>query len=359
MAANNVSFDKILERLNREIISNLLLRVDDAPIILQDINDYIVANLTPDDKQACIFLNQARINELMAMPAANIVKARVAMIDMLNLLRRNIEPNAGVNQARGDVDWGIVPKLTRFSGKLEEGFNFLQNFKSIMNNSPNKVNMFGALLEGESSLWFQQGNFEDFAVVEAEFLKTWCLSLTSAKAIARAGKIHQKEDEHIRIYINKFKELHRFFTNLDNSLCSEIFLSGIRKSLHHYRVNLLKQNLAWPQLLTEITTIDNAEPRDISKIQKKPVLAASSSSQQSSEVLVTSQEVNVSEEISNLKRKISELEDEKKKEKKGGIWCYNCNKRGHVSKDCCSKKAKNKDNENKSSEEKSGKGKQD
>ena len=82
----------------------------------------------------------------------SIIVARQAVPAMLNLLRHNIEPNAGVVGYKGhhqNVDWGIVPKLKQFTGRLSEGFSFLQSFKSIMNNSPNMINTFGALLEGK------------------------------------------------------------------------------------------------------------------------------------------------------------------------------------------------------------------
>ena len=72
----------------------------------------------------------------------------------------------------------------------------MQSFKSIMNNLPNKVNTFGALLEGKVSTWFGQGNFQDFARLEEEFLKIWCTVMTGFEALAWASQLKQKEEEY-------------------------------------------------------------------------------------------------------------------------------------------------------------------
>ena len=42
-------------------------------------------------------------------------------------------------------------------------------------------------MEGEASIWFYQNNFHDYKMLEAEFLKTWYVSLTSSVALACAG----------------------------------------------------------------------------------------------------------------------------------------------------------------------------
>ena len=108
------------------------------------------------------------------------------------VLLHNIEPNAGANirsgHEHGVVDWGIFPKVQQFSGKLKDGYSFLQSFKSIMNNSPNKLNTFGALLNGEVSSWFHAGNFRDWEEVEEQIIKPWSVILTSAEALVKAGK---------------------------------------------------------------------------------------------------------------------------------------------------------------------------
>ena len=103
------------------------------------------------------------------------MKARISIAEMMRILC-NIEPNAG-DHSEGQsghqgVDWSIVLKLNCFTGKLSEGYAFMQSFKSIMNNLPNKINTFGALLEGKVLTWFGQNNFQDFVRLEEEFLKT-------------------------------------------------------------------------------------------------------------------------------------------------------------------------------------------
>ena len=68
-------------------------------------------------------------------------------------------------------------------------------------------------------------------MLEAKFLKTWCVSLTSSIVLAHVGCLQQCEEDHIHEHINCFEELHWFFPTLYLLLCSEIFLSGVCKSL--------------------------------------------------------------------------------------------------------------------------------
>ena len=59
----------------------------------------------------------------------SIMVACQAILAMMNLLR-NIEPNVGVggnptSHYKDAADWGVVPKLQRFLGKLTNGYGFL------------------------------------------------------------------------------------------------------------------------------------------------------------------------------------------------------------------------------------------
>ena len=74
-----------------------------------------------------------------------------------------------------------------FFEKLNKGYTFLQSFKSVSNNLSNKVNTFNTLLEGEASIWFHQNNFHDHETLEADFLKTCCVSLISSVALVCKG----------------------------------------------------------------------------------------------------------------------------------------------------------------------------
>ena len=85
------------------------------------------------------------MNQLMMYNTDSIMVARQAVPAMLNFLKCNIEPNMGVVSHKShhqNIDWRIVPKLQWFTGKLFEGFSFLQLLKPIKNNSLNKLNIF-------------------------------------------------------------------------------------------------------------------------------------------------------------------------------------------------------------------------
>ena len=117
-------------------------------------------------------------------------------------------------------------------------------------------------------------------------------------------------------------------------LCSELFLSGLHKSLQHYKVKLMKGNYNWQQLLTEVTTLDNIEPRNLSP--KNAIVAAVGSSNEKTNMVKLKEEKLV-EELNELKRKLSVLEKGEDKSKTR-VKCYNCKKRGHLSRDCCAKR---------------------
>ena len=149
--------------------------------------------------------------ELISCSSPLVMKVKTDIAKMMEILRNIGAQRGGHFGKQGShvgVDWSIVPKLKHFTGKLADGYLFLQSFKSIINNSPNKVNTFGALLEGEVSTWFGQGKFKEFEKLEDEFIKTWCTSMNGAEAIAHASKLKQNQDEHVWEYINCFEELH-------------------------------------------------------------------------------------------------------------------------------------------------------
>ena len=127
----------------------------DEPIILTEVINYIEESLTNENKLAYHHYLCGHVNQLMMCNPDSIMVACQAVSAMLNLLKHNIKPNmrvAGHKSHYQNVDWRIVPKLQCFTGKLSKGFSFLQLFKFIINNSPNKVITFGALLESEVSL---------------------------------------------------------------------------------------------------------------------------------------------------------------------------------------------------------------
>ena len=47
--------------------------------------------------------------------------------------------------------------------------------------------------------------------LETEFLQTWCIFMSSTTAIVEVAKVHQRESDHICVYLAKFEKYCRFF----------------------------------------------------------------------------------------------------------------------------------------------------
>ena len=107
-----------------------------------------------------------------------------------------------------------------------------------------------------------------------------------------------------------------------------------------------------------MTALDNVEPRDHTKA-KKSVLMVEGHIKESE--LTSKARDTILSEIAELKRKLKELEGGKRGTLSEAIKCYNCNKHGHISRNCKAKRrVPKKKTSNKSSEDiESGKGSQD
>ena len=111
--------------------------------------------MTEEDKISCMHFLRGHVDQLICQPGPSIMIACQAVPKMMGLLMAcpvpNIDPNIKFNN-NGNVDWGLVPKMNWFSEKLRKGYTFLQSFKGVSNNLPNKVNTFSVLLEGKASI---------------------------------------------------------------------------------------------------------------------------------------------------------------------------------------------------------------
>ena len=54
--------------------------------------------------------------------------------------------------------------------------------------------------------WFLGTKFASWEELEAEFLQTWRVVMSSTTAIVEVAKVHQSELDHIRLYLAKFEE---------------------------------------------------------------------------------------------------------------------------------------------------------
>ena len=68
-----------------------------------------------------------------------------------------------------------------------------------------KMQIFSGLLEREVLSWFLGTKFASWKELEAEFLQTWCVVVSSTMAIIEVAKFHQRESDHICVYLAKFE----------------------------------------------------------------------------------------------------------------------------------------------------------
>ena len=76
----------IFEQVNCEIITKLLLFEEGEFIFSQPLLDYIGQNMDDETKKAFLHLNQGEIADLMICSPEAVMKARVFIPEMMNLL---------------------------------------------------------------------------------------------------------------------------------------------------------------------------------------------------------------------------------------------------------------------------------
>ena len=80
------NMNNIFEQVNREIITKSLVFEEGEFLYLQPILDYIGQNMDDETKKACIHLNKGEVAELMTCSPEPVMKARVFILEMLNIL---------------------------------------------------------------------------------------------------------------------------------------------------------------------------------------------------------------------------------------------------------------------------------
>ena len=68
--------------------------------------------------------------------------------------------------------------------------------------------------------------------MEAEFLQTWHVVMFSTMAIVEVAKVHQRELDHIHVYLAEFEEYCCFFKNtLTEEAVTSLFLNNVFRAL--------------------------------------------------------------------------------------------------------------------------------
>ena len=88
--------------------------------------------------------------------------------------------------------------------------------------------------------------------------------MSSTTAIIEVAKVHQRESDHIRVYLAKFKEYCCFFQDtLTEEAVISLFLNNVHKALKVHSISIKRAKLSWDAFLQEITRLDNKEPREV------------------------------------------------------------------------------------------------
>ena len=92
----------------------------------------------------------------------------------------------------------------------------------------------------------------------AEFLKTWCVVMSSTMAIVEFAKVCQRELEHTCVYLAKFEEYCRFFKDtLTEEAVISLFLNNVCRALQIHSILVKRAKLLWDAFLHETTRLDN------------------------------------------------------------------------------------------------------
>ena len=117
------------------------------------------------------------------MPNGRGIQAVANCCSLLDYLP-TLEPNAGANSARighgsaNKVASSLLPKFKNFSGKVKDGFKFIEEFKmkSVGMTEPKRMATFVARDGIATVLWFERESFSSWAKLIEAFKKPGVLS---------------------------------------------------------------------------------------------------------------------------------------------------------------------------------------
>ena len=88
-------------------------------------------------------------------------------------------------RSRGEVEASLLPKPKMFSGKISEGYRFIENFKLRTDNmdETTRVASFKALCGSEVISWLTSQDFASWEDLEKSFKSNWCEKLEPEEAL--------------------------------------------------------------------------------------------------------------------------------------------------------------------------------
>ena len=93
----------------------------------------------------------------------------------------------------------MLPKPKMYSGKISEGYRFIDNFKLRTNNmyKTTQVASFKALCRSEVISWLLGQDFASWDKLKKSFKSNWYKKLKTEEALGKTYKVKQVELDHI------------------------------------------------------------------------------------------------------------------------------------------------------------------
>jgi hypothetical protein len=344
---------EMVKETKRQIVLGLLQIKESVGNTNQQI---YVSELTEEErKDAILVLNNEHI-QLSVLTEAKLTGA-VTTVNHLYRLFTTFEPNAGDdvdekedNTRVNSLESQLMPKLQFFSGKMEDGYSFLESFKAASNGIPEerKISAFKVLCGPAKMERFVSQNFSTWIECEKSFQNNHCVIKQTIEAMDDLRNIKQLESEPIRVYIDKFEANKKFIgDNMSTEAFIEMFLAHSRIGVRLQASRLRDQGLTWEGFLNKVQEIDRVELRPEKEIKKRVAYSLEEDEEvpepkKIKESALVSQESDIGKEVKELKGLVQQLLRERKdspgrlsseeymKNKK----CFKCGEFGHFARSC-------------------------
>jgi hypothetical protein len=185
--------------------------------------------------------------------------------------------------------------------------------------------------------------------------------MSANQAIVEANKVFQRENEYVRSYIARFEEYRQFFKDMvDNTMVVEMFLENTRGEIRRRAVEISARQFSWEEMLNHVQILDNQAPR----LSRPPQVANPKRSMmnvgktddfpQAEEDEGCNTPSALRTQIADLQSMVAQLENtvketsggsdqSRKRRRRSDTVCYNCDKKGHLSRNCRQPRRDNKD----------------
>jgi hypothetical protein len=293
------------------------------------------------------------------------LQAIMTHIDALRVILSTFSPTRGTRMPNGDSSEetgdthrrqqlinSMLPKMSLFSGKPEDGDPFLDAFilqtKELEEDV--KIHLFGTFCGPKTQGWFNSHNFTSWEVLKESFRRSWCEYYEPLAAFEKTSLLKQGDDDFICTYIAEFEKYRKYFKEqINTSVQIERFLSHCRAGIKKHALQIKSQDYNWEEFLASVQELDNKEPRPLRTLSsKKPILTVEGSSRGTrSEDFVADEDKPINEQLADLRNmfknflgKNNSSQQSSSQTGQGEMTCHNCGGKNHLAKFCRSSKRK-------------------